>query len=68
MLVFQQRIREQRKAYNLTQRQIADILGMTHSAYLRYENGTAEPTLETLVKLAEIYDVSVDFLVGRKEL
>ena len=68
MKVFQDRLKEQRELYHLTVRQIAEKLGMTHSAYLRYEKGTAEPTREVLVKLADIFDVSVDYLLGRKEL
>ena len=43
-------------------------LGISQPSYIRYENGSAEPTLENLVKIADLYDVSVDFLLGRKEI
>ena len=67
MKIFQERLIEQRKLNKLTQRQIAEKLGIAQSSYIRYENGSAEPTLETLVKLADLFDVPVDYLLGRKE-
>jgi len=51
----------------MTQRQVADVLGITQPSYIRYENGKSEPTLENLVKLADLFDVSIDYLCGRKE-
>lgn len=65
MLVFQQRLKEQRKLYGYTVRKMADMLGIKHTSYLRYEAGTSEPTQENLVKIAELFDVSVDYLLGR---
>lgn len=47
---------------------MSEKLGIKHPSYIRYENGTAEPTQENLVKIADIFDVSVDYLLGRKEL
>ena len=58
---------ELRKLHRLTQRQVASTLGLTQPSYIRYENGKAEPSLENLVKLADLFDVSIDFLCGRKE-
>ncbi len=52
---------------HLTQRDIADRLGISQPSYIRYENGTSEPTLENLVKIAEIFDVSTDYLLGKSE-
>jgi len=68
MKIFQQRLREQRELYGLTQRDMAEKLEITQPSYIRYENGTSEPTQENLVHIADIFDVSVDFLLGRKEL
>ena len=68
MKVFQERLIEQRKLYGYSQRQIAEMLEMTQPAYIRYENGSSEPTQETLVRLADIFDVSVDYLLGRNEI
>ena len=67
MKIFQERLAEQRKLNNMTQRQMAELLGIAQPSYIRYENGSAEPTLEALVKIAEIFDISVDYLLGRKE-
>lgn len=67
MKIFQERLIEQRKLNKLTQRQLANILNISQPSYIRYENGTAEPNLTNLVKLADYFDVSVDYLLGRKE-
>lgn len=67
MKIFQNRLIEQRKIYGYTQRQVAEMLKIAQPSYIRYENGTAEPTQETLVKIADIFDVSVDYLLGRKD-
>lgn len=67
MKIFQQRLIEQRKLNKYTQRQVADYLQITQPSYIRYENGSSQPSLETLVKLADFFDVSVDYLLGRTE-
>ena len=68
MKIFRERLIEQRKINNYTQRQMADYLQITQPSYIRYENGSSQPTLENLVKIANLFDVSVDFLLGRAEL
>lgn len=65
---FRKNIYELRKLNRFTQREVAQRLGISQPSYIRYENGSAEPTLENLVKIADLYDVSVDFLLGRKEI
>ena len=67
MKIFQKRLIEQRKLNKLTQRQIAEYLQIAQPSYIRYENGSSEPSLENLVKLADCFDVSVDYLLGRAE-
>lgn len=67
MKIFQTRLIEQRKLNGYTQRNLADLLQISQPSYIRYENGSAEPTFENLVKLADCFDVSVDYLLGRKE-
>ena len=64
---FRKNLIELRKMNHLTQRQIAAYLGIAQPSYIRYENGKAEPSLDTLVKLADLFDVSIDFLCGRKD-
>ena len=68
MKVFAERLTELRKQYKYTQRQMADILGISQPSYIRYENDTSEPTQENLVKLADASDVSVDYLLGRSDV
>jgi len=68
MKIFQIRLIEQRKLNNLTQRDVAKHLGITQPSYIRYEKGDAEPSLFNLVKLADLFDVSVDFLLGRDDI
>ena len=68
MKVFAERLSELRKQYKYTQRQMADILGISQPSYIRYENDTSEPTQENLVKLADAFDVSVDYLLGRSDV
>ena len=56
---------ELRKTNGLTQREVALSLGISQPSYIRYENGKAEPTIANLIKLAELFDVSLDYLCGR---
>lgn len=67
MEAFRKNLIELRKLNRLTQRQMAERLGIAQPSYIRYENGKAEPTIENLVKIADIFDVSIDSLCGRKE-
>lgn len=65
MKVFEDNLKELRKLNKLTQRQVAERLKISQPSYIRYETGKSEPTLENLVKLADLFDVSVDYLLGR---
>lgn len=65
MIIFSERIKEERKRRKLTQEDIAEQLGITRSAYTLYETGKTQPSLETAVKLADIFQVSLDYLTGR---
>lgn len=64
---FAQRLREKRSARGLTQTRLAELLEVSPRVYNRWERGAAVPRLDTLVKVAEILEVSLDELVGRKE-
>ena len=67
MKIFCERLIEQRKLNNMTQRQVAEALNIKQPSYIRYEKGVAEPSLESLVLLADLFDVSIDYLLGRVE-
>lgn len=60
-------LRRFRKEYNLTQRAVANAVGMQESAYQRYEQGVREPAFKQLITLADTFDISLDYLVGRSD-
>lgn len=57
---------ELRKNNNLTQQELANILKVTQTTYQYYEKEKSEPNIETLCKLADFYNVTLDYLVDRK--
>jgi transcriptional regulator with XRE-family HTH domain len=59
------KIRDMREDKDLTQKQIAEYLMCDQSLYSKYERGEREIPLNLIVKLADYYDVSIDYLVGR---
>lgn len=65
--MFNIRLRKSRMDNSFTQQQIADRLGLSLNAYQKYEQKEREPSLSTLVQIADILDVSVDYLLGRDE-
>lgn len=64
---FANRLKIARKAKGLTQLQVADKLHIHRTAYTKYERGVSEPTLETLVKITAVLDVSADTLLFSAE-
>ena len=61
------RIRDLREDNDKTQKELADYLNMQLTVYQRYERGERELPLWAAVKLADFYDVTLDYLVGRTE-
>lgn len=59
------RLRELREAKGLKQKDIADFLGIDRSTYTKYESGSNQPSIEMLFKIADFFDVSLDFLLRR---
>ncbi len=55
---------ELRRNRNINQSTIADYLGISQQAYLKYEKGDADPTIDTLIKIASFYNVPIDYLLG----
>ena len=66
-MTFPERLKELRFSRNLTQKEIADSVGMAPVAYQRYEYGTREPAYQKLIALADYFDVSLDYLLGRSD-
>ena len=61
------RISDLRVDHDLTQRKVADYLNMNLEVYRRYEKGLREIPVWALVKLAELYHTSTDYLLGRTD-
>lgn len=57
-----------RNSKNWTQTDVANKLGIAYQSYQAYERGVSLPTLQNFVKLADLYDVSLDYLIGRKDI
>lgn len=59
------RIRDLREDHDLKQITVANILQITQSTYSKYERGAREIPLASLIKLADFYDTTTDYLLGR---
>lgn len=62
-----QRIRDLREDRDLTQRKMGEILSCSQRVYSNYERGELDIPTEILVKLANYYDVSVDYILNRTD-
>jgi transcriptional regulator with XRE-family HTH domain len=62
-----ERIRNLREDKDLTQAKMGEILNITQRAYSNYENGDRSIPIETLSKIADFYNTSVDYLIGRTD-
>lgn len=61
------KIRELREENGFTQKELAEKVNTTNKNIWAYENGLAQPSIETLIKLAGVFKVSVDFLIGNAD-
>ncbi|MGI5825270.1 MAG: helix-turn-helix domain-containing protein [Bacillota bacterium] len=59
------RLRDLREDKDLSQTKIAQMLGMSQTGYSKYETGENDIPTQTLIKLADFYDTSVDYLLNR---
>lgn len=64
---FSERLKKLRKDAGLTQVDVAEKLGISQPAYASWERGIKKPTQDNLVKIAQVLNVSVDYLVGNLE-
>jgi transcriptional regulator with XRE-family HTH domain len=64
---FADRIKECRKNKGLTQKQAAVLFDIAERHWQRYESGEQTPTFDGLLALADYFDVSLDYLVGRSD-
>lgn len=68
MTKFPERLKEERIKKDLTQKQIADIVNLQDSSISLYESGARQPSFATLIALADYFNLSVDYLLGRIDL
>jgi len=65
---FSTRLKELRKGKKINQAEAGQIAGITSKQIQRYESSDSEPTLPVLIALADFFDVSLDYLVGRSDI
>ncbi len=68
MRTFLERLRGLREDNDLTQKQIAAVLGTSQTMYARYERGANEMPIRHVASLADYYHTSVDYLLGRTDV
>ena len=66
-MVYVRRIRDLREDADLTQQQVAAILGTSQTMYARYERGANELPIHHLLVLCDYYHVSADYILGRTD-
>lgn len=62
-----QRIQDLRVDSDLSQRQLGEILHISQRSYSHYETGSRGISIEMLIRLADYYDTTIDYLVGRTD-
>lgn len=68
MQILAKRLKELRESRRVYQRELAERLGLSYRGYQDYETNQSEPKLKTLIALADYYQVSIDYLVGRTDV
>ena len=61
-------IKDIRSRRNLTQTEVATAIGVSSVVYSRYETGKRQSSIEILLQLADLFGVTVDYLLGRKDI
>lgn len=64
--VFQERLRKLRDQKGIKRMVLSELCGLHKDAVRRFERGESEPKMSELILLADFFDVSIDFLLGRK--
>ena len=67
MVCFNERLKSIRKSKKLTQKKVAKDTKIAERAYQSYEGNEGKPSFEALIALADYFDVSLDYLVGRSD-
>ncbi len=65
MEILSERLKRTRESKGITQIEIAEKLGINRVTYTGYENGKHQPSLDILIKIADYFQTSTDYLLGR---
>lgn len=65
--MFSHRLKAARKAKKLKGRELADMLGVSYSTYTKYESTDRKPDIDMLVRIADVLEVTTDYLLGRTD-
>lgn len=68
MQILAKRLKELRENRRMYQKEIAEYLGLSFRGYQDYETNQSEPKIATLIAIADYYQVSIDYLVGRTDV
>ena len=68
MTSFKERLKELRNEKNITQQELGHIVNMSKMAISHWEKGHSEPSIAQLIILSNYFEVSVDYLIGKKEI
>ena len=60
-------LKQLRKSKGVSQQQLADVIGVSQQSINKYENHNVEPDIRTLISIAEYFDTTVDFVIGKSE-
>lgn len=67
MIAFNEHLKSIRKSKNVTQKDVASAIGITERNYQSYESGSKKPGFDSLIALADFFNISLDYLVGRSD-
>jgi transcriptional regulator with XRE-family HTH domain len=67
MVTFSQRLKQLRHERNITQKQLAEAVNLSERGIQNYEMNVREPSMSILIKLADFYDVSIDYITSRTD-
>ncbi len=67
MTKIKERLKRLRKENGVSQKEVADYIGVSVSAYSNYEQGIREPSLDVLLKLSDFFDTTCDYLLGKEK-
>ena len=65
--MFKERLKELRMENNITQEKLGKMMGMSKMTISHWESGYCEPSIAQLIMLSDIFSVSIDYLVGKKD-